>query len=422
MSFRKLHQHKDFPQLFENFISLSVLNGLNVVFPLILIPYLTRVLGFNGYGNYAFVYAIINYCTLFIRYGFELSATKQVAIIRHNKEKLNLLFSSILAVRLFLLLAGTMVLVGLIFVIPKFYELRLELLFSAGILMGNALIPIWFFQGMERMKFMTFINFVVKLIATVSIFLFVKNPDQVALALALQSSGYVLGGVLSILLAIRIFEIRLIQVDWENMKQQLVDGWHLFMSVVGVNFYRESNILILGFFISETHLGYYAVAEKMIKAIQNLITPFVNTIFPYFSRKLNSKEEVAEFLKVFKKTGWYYAGIVLAITAVSYFVSPFVLQWYLGGDTTLVTQIFRGLSLVILLGGLSYFYGIVGMVNLGYEKLFVRSVWVSGISSIVICLLATYKLGIYGGVIAMLSAEFLLLLQIMFYRKKLKFQ
>ena len=72
----KIKGRADTKRLVENFFSLSVLNVINFIFPLILIPYLTRVLGVDGYGIYAFSFSILSYCMLFARYGFEFSATK----------------------------------------------------------------------------------------------------------------------------------------------------------------------------------------------------------------------------------------------------------------------------------------------------------------------------------------------------------
>ncbi len=271
MPLKKLTRHKDFKALLENFVSLTVLNGINFFFPLVLIPYLTRVLGVEGYGVYAFTFAVLNYLLLLSKYGFDLSATKQVAIIRDDKNKLEQLFSAVLGARLFLVVIALVIIVVLTLFIPKFQKIDTVLYSGMGVFIGNALIPIWFFQGMEKMKFMTIINFVVRAVSTGLIFVFVKSPTDLALAFQFHSIGFILGGVLSLFLAYRYFKMRFVFPGLKSVKHQLQDGWQLFVSIIGINFYRESNVIILGFLTSNTFVGYYAASEKVIKAIQSLL-------------------------------------------------------------------------------------------------------------------------------------------------------
>ena len=110
-----MHIKKDHRRVLENFFSLSILNVANYVFPIILIPYLTRVLGVEKYGTYIYAYSIINYLTLFVQYGFEYSATKKVSLIRDDHFLLEKIYSSIMLLRIgFNLLASILVIIAVI--------------------------------------------------------------------------------------------------------------------------------------------------------------------------------------------------------------------------------------------------------------------------------------------------------------------
>ena len=127
--FNSLRKVKDHHRLIENFFSLSALNIINYLFSLILIPYLTIVLGVKNYGLYAFAFAIINYFVLFVNYGFDFSATKQVAIIRDDKNGLDRLFSTVMTVRIMLPLISVLILYILVISIDKL-SMEKELIFS----------------------------------------------------------------------------------------------------------------------------------------------------------------------------------------------------------------------------------------------------------------------------------------------------
>ena len=160
---------------------------------------------------------------------------KQVAIVRAQRDKLNNLFFSVLTARVVLIFISFLGLLLVTNFITKLEEIKTELLFGAGIFVGNALIPIWFFQGMENMKFMTIINFVVRLISTVLIFFFVKTPDDINIALGFQSVGYVSGGLISLFLAINLFQLKFTLPSVKDIVYQLT-RW---MAFVYLNFGYE---------------------------------------------------------------------------------------------------------------------------------------------------------------------------------------
>ena len=91
----------------ESFFSLSILNGLTVLLPLITLPYILRVVGTSNYGVYSYVYVIIQYLLIINAYGFNYSATKQIAQNRENKEYINTIYNSVIACRLLLMIGGT---------------------------------------------------------------------------------------------------------------------------------------------------------------------------------------------------------------------------------------------------------------------------------------------------------------------------
>jgi len=136
-------------RLLENFLSLSVLQGVNYILPLITVPYLVRVLGPEKFGLLAFIRAFVQYFAILTAYGFGFSATRKISICREDKERVSEIFSSVILIKSGFMLISFFVLTALVFAIPKFNTERMVYLFAFGMVVGNVLFPVWFFQGME---------------------------------------------------------------------------------------------------------------------------------------------------------------------------------------------------------------------------------------------------------------------------------
>ncbi|MBC8643446.1 oligosaccharide flippase family protein [Flavobacterium lindanitolerans] len=148
--------------LFSNFISLSVLQGLNLILPLLTIPYLLKVIGVEKYGILAFINAVVLYFQIVTEYGFNSTATRDISVSSSDKKKVGQLFNEVLSAKLFLLGIGIIVLSILVFSFPflrKYFDLYF---YSYGVVVGMAISPIWLFRGLQQMKYITYINVVFK--------------------------------------------------------------------------------------------------------------------------------------------------------------------------------------------------------------------------------------------------------------------
>ncbi len=143
-------QSEDGKKISTNFMYLSILQGMNLILPLITFPYLVRVLGIEKFGLIMFAQAFIVYFSMIADYGFNLSGTREISSNRNNKDKLIKIFSSIMTARIVLVLVGLIFLSLIVFSFERFSK-DWELYFlTFGIVIGTALFPTWFFQGMKR--------------------------------------------------------------------------------------------------------------------------------------------------------------------------------------------------------------------------------------------------------------------------------
>jgi PST family polysaccharide transporter len=268
-------------RLGENFLALSSLQLINYILPLFLIPLLIQALGMEGFGIYAFVFAIATYGMTFADYGFDLSATYHISLHKDKPNKVNEIFSSVLLIKSSLALFFLLILTLLVYNIEKLYLYKELIFLSYGIVLGNVLLPLWFFQGIEKMRFILYLNGLLKLLFFVLVVLLIKEREDLELLMALHSITAIIVGVLGLYIAKKHFNITLTLVSKKKIFFYLKDGWYIFTSKMAVEFYSTISTVIVGFYVSPLILGYYALSLKIMFAIGNLLDPITRVVYPY---------------------------------------------------------------------------------------------------------------------------------------------
>jgi PST family polysaccharide transporter len=279
--------HQDKKALLSNFFSLSALQALNMVLPLLTLPYLVRVLGVENFGLINFVVAIIMYFNILVSFGFELSATREVSLHQDNPKKLSEIFFSVMIIKSFLVLFSFIILTILVLSVDTFSNHALLYYVTFGLVVGNLLFPSWFFQGMERMKYITYINVVVRVGFTLLIFAVVKTNDDYIYVPLFNTLGAFFGGIYSLWLVFKLFNIKIMLPDFKMIVKQVQESCHFFLSRVANNGSRYLATAMIGIYFGNTLVGYYSMVEKLFYAFMSLGGIVSQTIFPYMSRTKN---------------------------------------------------------------------------------------------------------------------------------------
>ncbi len=317
-------------RLTDNFLSLLTLQFINYILPLFLIPYLIQTLGMEVFGIYSFIFAIATYGVKFSDYGFDLSATYHVSLHKNESKKLGEIFSTVLTIKLSLALLFAIFLTLAIFSINKLYLYKEALFLSYGMLLGNALLPLWFFQGIEKMRFIMYLNGFLKLSFFLLVILLVKEKSDLNLLLLLHSLTAVVVGVLGLVLALKQFNIKLNKVKKEQIIFYLKDGWYLFTSKIAVEFYSTTSTIIAGFFLSPLVLGYYAISVKIMAAIGNLFDPITRVVYPYLVGVYQSSNQ--NFLSRNRQLSLVILLIMLPASLLVFFFAQNILEIVTGKE------------------------------------------------------------------------------------------
>jgi PST family polysaccharide transporter len=375
----------------HNLFYLYAVQAANYLFPLITLPYLTRVLGPEGFGKLALAQAVSQYLYIVLEYGFSLSATREVAKWRDRPEALRGILGGVLGARALLSLpaVGTALLA-----LYLFAPLRGELgLIGGGFLLalGMSLSPVWFFQGMERMGFVALMEFFVRLLATVGIFCLVRSPAQMAWPLYIQAvASFVLG------FAGFAWAASFVGLRWPRFGEAwgwLRRGFSLFLFRSVVSLYTTANVLLVGLFLPPAQVALYAGAEKLSKALIPMWDPFNRLFLPRFSYLLEKSPKDASRLA--RRVGRIMLLLGLIAAGVLMYGSPFLVRLLLGPGYEGAVLLMRVLAWLLPLIALSTFLS-MWMLAQRMDRSFTIITFIAGLLNVSLGFLTVPRYGALG--------------------------
>ena len=399
----------------KNYVALLFIQGTNFILPLIIFPYLVRTLGSEKYGLVMVAQSVALFLTIIVDFGFNISATREVANLKNDKEKLSQFYWNVFSIKLVLIIITFLLLLGLIIYVDKFSVDPLIYLFSFGLVLGQAIFPTWFFQGIEKMQVITIVNVAAKLFFTISLFFVVLSPSDYQYVPIFNGLGFVISGLFGFVFSLQY--VKFIFPKLSQVKEIIENSSSLFFSNFAVSLYTSSNTLILGFFAGDSMAGVYASMEKLILAIKSLYSPFYQAIFPNLSTK--PYDEIRSYIdKMRIPIG--FLGLIISI--IIFFGAKQILM--LAFDDALIvgySAVFQILGLISILSSLNMLYVTLYYPSLKKYKIRMKILISGGFLNLIIALSLVKFYTIYGVAISAVTTElFILLLAVYFYYKKIK--
>jgi O-antigen/teichoic acid export membrane protein len=390
-------------KLRKNIAALSILQLLNYALPIVVVPYLVRILGPAHYGLLLFAQATVNYANSVTDYGFNLSGTRLIARHRGDSDTLSRIFWSTLAAKSLLMVCTLLVLLLLVAIVPVFRANAALLMACFGLVVGNVLFPLWFFQGMEEMRSITIAQSIARLSVIPLVFAFVTNQTHVVRAAAIQSGTTILAGFIGIPLLRRVSTLKWYRPRWSDVMYSFRDGWHVFMSTAAIFIYTSTNTLVLGFMSGDVQVGFFGAADKLIKASQGVLLPLTQALYPHLNSLAMRSKEAA--LALIKKSLVWIVLISLVMSLVFLAGASPLCHLVLGRkfDGSIVPL--RWMALLPVLIGLSNVFGVQTMLTFGMNKEFNRIVTGSAVLNLLLTFPLARLWGAKGAAIAILLTE-----------------
>jgi len=358
-------------RLLTNFFSLSILQAVNMFLPLLTFPYLTRILSIEKFGLLMFAQSFILYFLILVDFGFNYSATREISIHRDDRKKISEIFSSVIQVKIIFLFISLLILIFTVNYFDKFRPDANLYYLTFIYLIGHSLIPTWFFQGIEEMKYITFINLIAKGSFTLLIFIFIKKNEDYLFVPILNGFGYILAGIFSIILVFKKYNVNFKFLKYKILINYVKDSFDYFLSRLSVSIFTSSNVFVLGIFSNNTIVAYYSIAEKIYNALRSLYGPVSRTLYPYMSKNRN--------IILFKKVFYLITVLNFSLVIIFWFFAPEIIEIISGDNFNLSVSVFRILIIYSIFTVPSSLLGYSFLAALGYKNYANLSVIVASI-------------------------------------------
>jgi PST family polysaccharide transporter len=281
---------------------------------------------------------------------------------------------------------------------------------------GQVLFPQWFFQGMEQMKYITFLNIFAKIVFTIAIFIFVHTQSDYWRVPLINSLGFLSAGVISLWIIKRDFNINFQLQPLQTLKKYFIDSWDIFISNVAISLYTVSTTFILGIFTNNTIVGYFSAADKIRGAFQGLLNPISQTIYPYISKKSAiSKFEAIKFIRKIAIIIGIFSGL---ISIFIFLFADFLVSLLLGSQYERSILVLKIISVLPFLIGLSNIFGIQTMVTFGFKKLFSRILISGSILNIILSIILVPLFKEIGSAVSVVVVESFITIVMLFFLQK----
>lgn len=266
--------------LLKNTIYLYILTFTKMIFPLLTLPYLTRVLSIENYGLVAYVKAYNSYIQLLLDFGFILSATKYIVHVKNDSEKIGKITGNALVEKGMLSVIGvfsTLILSEYIAILSS-NKLFVWLFLLSSVM--TIFIPDFLFRGLEKMEYITFSFVISKALTLVLTFVLIKGDGDILLIPILEILGNFIASIISLSFVRRAG----IKISFDNYKvwfAELKDSSIYFFSNFATTIFGALTTLIVGIYMGKIDIAYWSICMQLVAAAKSLYNPVVNSIYPH---------------------------------------------------------------------------------------------------------------------------------------------
>lgn len=401
------------PNLLHNILALSGVQALGYLLPLITLPYVTRVLGVEAWGTVALVQVVLSYFLLVTNWGFNLSATRKVAAHRNDAKQLSKIFMATWFAQWILCLMACLVLFLFVGLIPYFEKSARYYLFGCTLIFGNVLFPVWFLNGLERMKELATLQIATRFLAVPLTFLLIAGPTDAPLLLGISGLTGILSGAMSVLWIKKNLDLSWKMPTRAQIYAELKEGSSVFLSTIWISCYTSITPIILGSVSGVSAVGYYAFADRFRSLGQSLVSPISNALFPRLSHLFSQDKQAAKAL-LFKSS-----KIILLLSAsislTLWLMTPYIVLLMGGDDFVPAIVALKWLAPLPFVISLSNILGIQIMIPNQKTYAFNRILGFCGLFSLVMVFPLIYWGGYIGASINTLIAECLVTILMVLY-------
>lgn len=379
MSIKEIANNKNARAVMSNFIYLTLLKGISFIFPLITLPYLAKVLGPDKFGAIAFATSIIVIIETITDWGFNYIATRDIAIKRDDLKYVSNIYCQVFYARILLMIISFIALWILIQIIPEFKSNEKLILFTFLYIPGNILFPQWLFQAFERMRYITILSILAKIVFTALIFVIITKSSDYVYEPVLNACSFLISGFIAQYIIFKKFKLILFRPKYRDILLKIKGSTNMFISLILPNLYTNFSVIILKTYCGDLATGIYNGGQKFQGIVEQLTQILSRAFFPFLARH---KEK--HYIYVMISGAIALAASIFMFVAAPWFVNVFLTEEF--SDAIIVMRIFSITPIFLFLMNT---YGTNYLVIVGKENILRNIVIIVSIIGFVLTWLLT---------------------------------
>lgn len=340
----------------QNVGALTVVQAVGYLIPLLTLPYLTRVLGPEEWGRVAWMQVMLGYFSVFTDWGFSWSGTRKAATLRNDIEALSESFFAGWTVQWLLCIISVSVLLCFGFFVPFFSPFRPYVFFGSAVIIAGVLFPVWLLSGLERMREIAVIQLLIRTCALPLIFLLVRGSGDGKYVIFAAGLTGIMGGISSLYWMRKHLLLRWQCPRWADIQKEFLESGAIFFSRVWIVLYTTLSPTILGVMTGAESVGQFVLADRIRMAVQSLLAPVSQALFPRMSYLFAHNRAAA--IALLRRSGLIIVFISAAASLALYVLAKPIVLFVAGGGFQDAVNLLRWLSPLPFVIALSNIFGV----------------------------------------------------------------
>lgn len=345
---------------------LTIIECIRIFMPFVALPYVIRVIGMERYGMVALAQTIVQYFIVVINFGLDISAVKDVSVHRNDKKMLNRIVSTVLFIKFLLFLFCAFVLLIGMWTVPFMEQNKLLMFFAFLTCLSELLFPVWYYQGIEKMKYITLVRSSSILFYTCSVFIFIRGESDYPQVAFLQSMGNVLAGMISFYCLLKLEGIRLALPGRVMVRKMFLESVPFWFSRMSVIFNTNLAKTVSGIFFTMESVAAFELAQKVSNAVRIPTNMLNQAVYPHIARTQDKY-----FVRRFLGLNILFAFV---LSMVIFMASPLLVSLFTGTKVPETISLMRIFCLYTFCTSITVCLGSTTLVAFGYPKPFNNSV------------------------------------------------
>ena len=386
----------------KNFFNLIINQGINIFIALLATRVLFSTLGEAQFGLVNLALSVVLLSSIAVSYGYHLNGPKRIALFRDQSGKKQSLINEIILTRIIIATGMAIILFCLTYFFGFFKSYAALLYYSLILLFSQALFPMFYFQGNDKIAWASLVNAFAKGAYLLLIILFIKTPDDATYVNFLFGLSALVVYIVFWIIIYKKEKIKWVWVSIYNIKNRFIENFQFFISSIAGHVSIHGGLIILANFVNNTVLGEFALAQKIALLMRMVPIFFTQAILQKAS--ILFKSDKIEFNSYVNRIFIIGLTITFAMGLIVIIFSKWIIFLLAGSHVIYSDTILKILAFIPFFSMLNFNNMIKILVD-EKKHLLTKATWITAIIMLILATTGSYYYGGYGLSIALVLTE-----------------